>query len=359
MGLYCYANNFLTEAMIVPSSMVAVQNSAYVEKFAAGSWNLRVEGVYSDTVNRNYLILVSFGSDVVASRFDWSDDGGVNWGGVNINITDAVPYNLNHGLSIIWSPGTYLPNLVSGDRFRFHIERPYRPALAVDLNRESTMRSDAIGAGGTYTLTFPFAVNMTPDALLIFDHNIPQTATIQLQGSTTLGFAATPFNAAIPWTVSKLRYRLPAGSTYPYWRLRITVAGVVSYLEMSGLYLGTEIAFTREFDIGFRKTLTLMGGSDASILARGQGRYGIQPQRYELTFGQRSPLDDLTKFDTLWNLTHPTNGSQRPFYLYFDSVPTLPIFELFNLEGDLPEAHDFMERSTPSMSLIQLVRTAA
>jgi hypothetical protein len=341
--------------------MVPVQTSAYVEKFAAGSWNLRVEGVYTDTVNRNYLIMVSFGSDVEASRFDWSDDGGVNWGGVNISITNAIPYSLNHGLSIIWSPGTYLPNLVSGDRFRFHIERPYRPALAIDLNRENTIRSAAISVGGTWIVTFPFAVNTTPDTLLLFDHNIPSNATIRLQGSTTSNFAATPLNNVINWTANKIRYAVPTGATrtYPYWRLHITVVSAVSYIEMSGLYLGAEIAFTREFDAGFRKSLTLLGGSEASILARGQGRYGIQPQRYELTFGHRAPADDLTKFDTLWALTHPTSGSMRPFYLYMDSVATLPIFELFHLEGDLTEAHDFLERSTPSMSLIQVVRTAA
>ena len=172
-------------------------------------------------------------------------------------------------------------------------------------------------------------------------------------------FATTPFNNVIPWAASKLLYRIPGAASFAYWRIHVTVVGAVNYIGMSGLYLGAEIAFTREFDIGFRKSLTIMGGSDTSVLARGQGRYGLQPQRYEMTFGHRSPADDLNKFDTLWNLTHPSTRSQRPFYLYFDSVPSLPIFELFHLEGDLGEIHNFDERMTPSMNLLQVIRTAA
>ena len=360
MALYMYADNALREELIIPSSLIPVQHSLYIERFVAGSARLEIQGAYTDVVNRDYVVLITFVDETVGPtyRYDWSDEGGVTWNAVNQVVTANVWVALSHGVQIRFVQGTYVPQLVVGDRFRFHVERPYRPAFAIDGSRETELRSDAIGAGGIYTITFPFAVNTTPQALIIFDHNIPSNATILLQASTTSNFAVSPFNVSVPWAAGKILYRIPASTTYPYWRLRVVVVGAVSYIGMTGVYLGAEIAFTREFSIGFRKALTLMGGSEAATLVRGPGRYGLQPQRFELTFTRRHPGNDLTKFQTLWDLTHPTTKSQQPFYLYTDSVATYPIFELFHLEGDVPQQHEILDRFTPTLNLLQLVRTA-
>lgn len=361
MGLYCYADNLLTESVIVPSSMTPVQNPSHIEKFAAGSATMTLQGVYTDTINRDYLILISYADNVVGIyRYDWSDTGGVSWNQVNVTIVPNVFQTLNNGLQIMFAAGPYTPQLLVGDRFRFHMERPYRPAFAVDLNRENELRSGAIGAGGTWTVTCPFASATAPQAGIIFDLTAASTTTIRLQASTTSNFAATPYNQVVSWSGTKVRHRLPAGTIYPYWRWHFTVVGATPYLGMSGLYLGSELVFSQEMDIGMEIVDDLMGSSDESILARGQGRYGLKPKRWAMTFSHRSQTNDLALFETLLTLTRPKNTrSLRPFYLVFDSVPGLEIFELVHLLGSVRQQHEWLERTTPRADMLQVVRTAA
>jgi hypothetical protein len=342
--------------------MQPVAVSPYVEAYAQGSWTIVVQGTYTDTVNRDYLIYVSLGSTTVKSRFDWSDDNGVTWGGSDIEIDAWNSYQLSYGLWVTWVPGTYSPPLVTGDRFRFHIERPYRPALALNYCRDDSLRSGALNTNDVWTVTFPFATATTPQALVLFDHNIPQASVIRLQASTTSNFAATPFNQVVPWTTSKIRYRIPEGTTYAYWRLHITASTTLTYIEIGKLYLGGELTWTREFDIHFEKVDELFGGSDASTLARGQGRYGLTPKRWMMTFSRRTPANDLATFDTLLSLTRPgtgsARGSYRPFYLYWDSVTGLEIFELLHVEGSVRQAHEYLDAMSPQLSLLQVVKTS-
>ena len=77
MTLAMYADNYLTsEALIVPSSLTPVANPSHIEKFAAGSAVMEMTGTYSDTVNRDYVILVSYADNITGIyRYDWSD----NW----------------------------------------------------------------------------------------------------------------------------------------------------------------------------------------------------------------------------------------------------------------------------------------
>ena len=127
------------------------------------------------SINANYRIYISYADDTTFTyRFDWSDTGGTTWNAVDVVVLANTWHPLNNGLEVLFIAGSYIPQLVVGDTFRWHVERPYRPALALDLNRESELRSAAIGAGGTYIVTFPFTVATAPQALLLFDHNIPE-----------------------------------------------------------------------------------------------------------------------------------------------------------------------------------------
>ena len=74
--------------------------------------------------------------------------GGVVWNEVNVTIVPNVFQTLNNGIQIRFIAGAYTPQLLVGDRFRFHLERPYRAAMAIDLNRENELRSGAVGGRG-------------------------------------------------------------------------------------------------------------------------------------------------------------------------------------------------------------------
>ena len=361
MTLCCYADNYLTsEALIVPSSLTPVANPSHIEKFAAGSATMELQGTFSASDNKDYVILISYADNIAGIyRYDWSDQlAASTWNAVNVTIVPNVWQTLNNGVQIRFIAGAYTPQLLVGDRFRFHLERPYRPGLAIDLNRENEMRSGVIGGSGTYYVVFPFAVATTPAACILFDHNLASNVTIRLQASTTSNFAATPYNEVIPWALGKIRFRLTGTNTYAYWRLQITSINAAAYVAISSLYLGSELLFSKEMDIGMEAVDDLFGGSDEGILARGQGRYGIKPKRWTMTFSHRAPADDLAKFQTLLTLTR-TSRSQRPFYLVFDSVTGLEIFEMVHMVGALRQQHQFLDRMTPSVDLLQVVRTAA
>ena len=173
--------------------------------------------------------------------------------------------------------------------------------------------------------------------LILFDHNIASNVTIRLQASSASNFSSTPYNEVVPWVAGKMRWRIAAGTTYPYWRLHVTAFGA-AYFSMSSLYLGAEMVFSKEMDAGLEAVDDLFGGSDEGILARGQGRYGLKPKRWTMTFRNRAPADDLAKLQTLLTLTRTTR-SVRPFYFVFDSVTGLEIFEMVHLVGALRQQH--------------------
>lgn len=105
---------FLNE---VPSSTegVKIRRITPVAKTGTGTGEMTAQGHFTGLATRNYLIEIDEAGGLGVATFRWSIDDGLTWRSTGIPIPDEDPIDIELGLQIRFSDGTY----VLGDQFEF------------------------------------------------------------------------------------------------------------------------------------------------------------------------------------------------------------------------------------------------
>ena len=149
---------------------------------------------------------------VEGGTFRWRKDGGVWSGELNIG-----PLALSDGVSVMFMDGP-APSFSIGDTFNF---KAIQPNSAEHIKCPTTERWTWIGSSGTLTIDCGGAVLVSE--IFVADHNIPNTATILIEGSQD-GFISTDWSLAMGWNENVLAKVLVAQVTVTHLRLVVTNA---------------------------------------------------------------------------------------------------------------------------------------
>jgi hypothetical protein len=333
-----------------------------VSDLSAGSAIMQRHGSYTDVIDRTYVVHIDnvFGPAIHQGTFRWSDTGGASWNADLIPIVANVPFNLSHGVGINWVIGPSEPQHVLGDDRRWTVRRPHGMTSLIDLNRDYEYRSSTIADGTVVTIPWDLGSQKTPVVLILGDHNLRSGTTIRLQSSEASNFAPLEYNQIVPWAESKLIYDLITPASARYWRLHLTAATGQGDIRIGEWYLGDVLKMNTSFAIGFSRRRVHLDGTNTGHLIRGPSPLGLMAVRYELTFNHRrlgggDDLDKLRLLDVFVN--DGLTRERRPFWVHQDEAQVF--LELVQWESDPDEQHVFVDRSDATMTLLQIVRTAA
>ncbi len=148
----------------------------------------------------------------IGGHFQWRQDGG-SWDGPHV----IAPTALVAGLTANFTGGADPPSWAAGDIWAFLAEAVNGPdqIMAPVDGRLSWTTSTTIGVTP--------ADNGPASRVAIFDHHIPDTTAIVLEGSDD-DFATTPTSVTIEWKPRNL-FATFAAVTRAKWRIRVDTAG--------------------------------------------------------------------------------------------------------------------------------------
>lgn len=251
---------------------------------------------------------------VEGGQFRWRRNGGAWSAATQIGATVA----LTDGLSAAFEPGS-APSFQPGDAYIFRAEAAFGAARGVVPTDERL-----VWTGATVIDWTPPAALRPVRELVIFDHTIPNTATLRLQGSNN-GFATTPYDQPVPWAAGTIQHVLPATITYDRYRLTVSTAGSAQWI-WAGEALTATIASGRRELGRLTKRRRLPG------VARSAGQ-GVQVEHTALT---QASVDAL-----IASLSHATGvDAGRLGILPNDAEPSAAIVRL---DADTLEVRDELE----------------
>lgn len=149
---------------------------------------------------------------VEGGKFRWKKDSGV-WSG-DLDIGSQA---LSDGVSVMFTDGP-APSFKEGDTSKFKVSQPNSAEHAKHPTAE---RWTWIGPSATVTIDCGGAVSVSE--IFIADHNIPNTATVLIEGSQD-GFLSTDWSEAMGWNEAVLTKVLTAQVTVTHLRFVITNA---------------------------------------------------------------------------------------------------------------------------------------
>jgi hypothetical protein len=320
---FLYDNLITAESMITVSSLRNGIVTAAL-KSGTGSAVLNPSGNYSGVVDLEYIIeidSIAGGAEVGQATFKWSDGGGT-WDATGV-ATSASNILLNNGVCINWTTGSGA-DFVVGDKWYLKGINLFNVGKMIDLDRDHSYRSAALGAPNTITVDLGSAQEVK--AIIIYDHNFTSAATITLEADAAATFDSgaggnPQFSEAITWNDEKIVHYLSAATTKRYWRLKVTdAANPDTYIDIGELFLGSYLELSKNYVEGFQEETTFLMDSNGTP-------YGIEKSRFynsQLTFSfdfQVMPAADITSMKALISaIASRDTGIFKPFWFNKNSA---------------------------------------
>lgn len=164
-----------------------------------------------------------FTFDVEGGQFQWRKDGG-SWSAAT---QIAATVSIGDGLSLVFTPGE-APSFAVGDTYSFAAPASFGPG---QLKQPTDGR--LVTTNSTVIEIAPIDNGVTE--LAIYEHSIPEAATIRLQGSND-NFSTTPLNDVVTWKAGVITHALASTATYAKYRLTVSQACSIGWV-----FLGTAL----------------------------------------------------------------------------------------------------------------------
>jgi len=352
--------NFLTPSMLSATSYAAA-SAAGVTPSQAGSVVFSVQGAYTGILNAFYVVQmqnVDGTGTLTGSTYRWSDSGGASWNAENVVPVPGTFVTLNNGLQIRFTNGVSLPYVVAGDTWTFPAIRKWGVAALVDWSRNTEFRSATVADGSTFDLIANLGSALTPEACVLYDHNLLATTVTRLQSSNASNFASLMHNELIPWQAGK-KVIFPAASAAQYWRLRLTIGVGQGDIRLSEWYLGPRIT-VEAYQIGFgANEVRLSNPLDLAGLTAGQGVSSPTSEGLDVIFPHVQDIagGDYQKLHTTWQtLNDQPNGDLRPCYLITNDTD-LAKFGLYHWVNEFDASHRVINRYDVHATFAGLARS--
>ncbi|MFH1232107.1 MAG: hypothetical protein V1709_11505 [Planctomycetota bacterium] len=316
---------FLYDNAISISTMVSVSSlragfvtAAYKE--GAGSAILNTFGTYTGNEDLEYKVEIddtAAGREVGQAKYKWQDSDSAWDASSVVTSSTRTDSTMTNGVQISFTSGAG-DDFVKGDLWYFKGINLFNPGKAVDLDRNSRIRST--GTPATWTITIDMAAEKEVKAAVIFDHNFSASVIITLQGDADTLFAGG-YTTTIPYNESKVIHYLVTASTYQYWQIRINdSANTNGYLECSEIFLGGYFEPSGNFKASPSMPIDLVMSKNYTPGGVRRNTFYSQKRIFNLEFPYMSTGDDAA-FRTLLNTIGNQDTKQfKPFYFHVDSA---------------------------------------
>lgn len=322
MHRFLYNNLITTETMFAVSSLrQGIITSAIKE--GTGSAELNPSGYFTGAVDKEFIVeidSISGGAEVGQATFKWSDGGG-SWNATGVT-TAASGLSLGSGASIGFSSGSG-NDFILGDKWYFKGINLFNAGKMINYTRDNRYRSAALGSPNTIDAYLASAQEVK--AIVIYDHNFTDAATLSIDGDSAPTFdtdgGSAEFSEALTWTDEKIVHFLSAAQTYRYWRLNVTdAANPDAFIEIGELFLGSYLELSRNYVNGFQEDIESVKNTNATV-------YGIERDRF-FNFQRTWKIDwhvitsaDAANLKTMFaSLGSRSTGIFKPFFFCFDSA---------------------------------------
>jgi hypothetical protein len=358
MHRFLYNNLITTETMFAVSSLrQGIITSAIKE--GTGSAELNPSGYFTGAVDKEFIVeidSISGGAEVGQATFKWSDGGG-SWNATGVT-TAASGLSLGSGASIGFSSGSG-NDFVLGDKWYFKGINLFNAGKMIDYTRDNRYRSAALGSPNTIDAYLASAQEVK--AIVIYDHNFTDAATLSIEGDSAPTFdtdgGSAEFSEALTWTDEKIVHFLSAAQTYRYWRLNVTdAANPDAFIEIGELFLGSYLELSRNYVNGFQENID-------SIRNANRTNYGIERDRF-FNFQRTWNIDwhvitsaDAANLKTMFaSLGSRSTGTFKPFFFCFDSAT--PSNTWMVKVDQLSLTHLFLDSYETGLTLQEVIKSA-
>jgi len=152
-------------------------------------------------------------------------------------------------------------------------------------------------------------------ALVLFDHNITNAATI-----TLIGVDPALFSEAVTWADDKILHYLSVATTKRYWQLQITDASNPDgYIEIGELFLGSYVEFSRTYDPNVKVSSKIFLDVDTTAYGVRKTRFRNYQQSFGLNFPDMLAADNALLEAMLDNIGSRNTGIFKTFFFNRDS----------------------------------------
>lgn len=327
------------------------------QKEGAGAANAVLSGVYTGVDNKDYYVVIESTGEIGAATFKWSDNGGSTFNATGV-ATSTSPVTLNNGVQIRWTSGAG-NDVVIADNWRWKAYLPYHRLKSDDRERDTEWRS----SGTTLeALSFDLIEAQEPQALVLLDHNLTESATVTLQGSSD-AFATTPVNYTIPWNSGSILYFLGTDQpTLRYWRVLLSdAANTDGFIRISEVFLGPYVRLDHTFTLGDYRGKQRAGQRDRNLSGRFYGAVNAVLHTFDISWVRLSQTDRdklVGVFDALNDLLN-----RQVLPVFFSPMDT-DLTQIYLCEWSdqqiMPQSEaDVPEKYTVPVRLIEQPRTLA
>lgn len=317
MSYWLSNENFVARATVTVSSTSAGQ-IGHPLKLGSGAAAAVTGGQYIGP-ERSYTVEIdslSGGSEVGQATFRWrtSDSDGV-WEETG-RITSDSFMDLSDGVRLRWLSGAG-QDFYIGDQWSFWAASPFGPSNLHDLNRDTVWRS--AGLDGPCWIGFDLGRTERVTAVCLLDHNLTDSATITLEGSTDGNWGEPAYSA--PLTVARPHAGLFPDRTYRYWRLVMGDSGNEDgCVEASQLFLGD----------GFNPEMIMVEGPRKQIDATNIGYLPRKITRAEFIAPTGLAMEEIR--DWFSRLTTRQRREEAVFLYCPDAEAAAPEIQLATME---------------------------
>jgi len=356
-------NNYLTQAMITPSSQATGRITGQV-KTGSGVAVLSVTGNFAGAFDLVYTLeidSVAGGVSVGESTFKWkTNNTGAGWEETGITTRTTPAYALSaDGLGtalLVAHTGGVGDDFALADTWKWYARATYGRQRLLDLDRNTFWKS----TGDTSeNLVIDLGSALTPTAVIIADHNFTSGATVTIEANSSNAWGAPAYTYTFSTITDPLVLYL--SQTYRYWRLVIADASNPdTYLRIGQLYLGDYVSLDRvnaswgsSRGDGYNLQSNI---SEAGVMRR----YAYTRSRtLNLTFGNTLKEADITALLALQEaIIDLTTYRVSPFWLHLfsDSASDLALMEWANLAEFSREYFAYLLYSGVNLQLTEAVK---
>lgn len=266
----------------------------------------------------------AFTFDVEKGQFKWRKNGG-SWS-ADIDV-DTVPIALSDGLSVEFTLGM-APSIVVGDAYSFLALQPYAIGNVVVPNYDAW----GWGSADPAVAIFDFGSAKDVEALVLAFHDLPDTATVLVEGGLVAGIYT--WSEALVWAKNVIGLLLDAAVSTRYLRITVTGAGDKS---IGWLYAGLTTSFTFSAQVALRRQYEMDRAANAPA-----GMFKAAGTGSQITFPEGSLLDaDLVKLLAMVDWVKEQDDETFAFFPQYTRTTEVLLGKLDTDSIDINDVYDF------------------
>lgn len=351
-------NNLVTESMITMGSMLPGWPST-TKKVGEGSALLTVTGDFTGTADKLFfwqIDSISSGQEVGQATYRWrTNETAVGaWEATGVT-TSTSSQLLEDGISVKSTSGTG-DDFELDDYWEFRAIAGWGPGRMLDLKRNTGAKSNN---ATVLTIVIDFGSAKAITAAGLYDHNLTNSATVNLEANTSDSWGSPPYQQAL--TVAELTPILEyLNQTYRYFRFDISdVTNPDGYILIGGIYLGTYTALSISIHGGWGATESFDANMKTQTNDAGVTRESIYTEQrvFSLPYNTLSNTDYATLKGIFQSVRTPSTRQALPLYVHVFSDED-DYFMLSRLQGNLPRTYSSYLFNQSNISFAEVPKTA-